>query len=69
VPQEYNVLVLIKGEERFLYVYDDESRPALLDAFRDHAAHPGLDFSWFDATVMTEKAHEQSATAPARPHE
>jgi hypothetical protein len=67
VAREFNVLALIKGEERYIYVYDDSSRESLLDAFRDNAADPGLNFSWFDAAVLTEKAREQARSAPATP--
>lgn len=58
--REVNVLALVKGPERYVFVYDDASRPALLDVFRDHAADPGLNFSWFDAAVLTEKARQQA---------
>ena len=58
--REINVLALIKGEERFVYVYDDASRQTLIEAFRDQAADPRLNFSWFDATVLAEKAREQA---------
>ena len=69
--REFNVLALIKGEERFVYVYDDDSRDTLISAFRDQAADPRVNFSWFDAAVLTEKAHEQAraeveAPAPSR---
>jgi hypothetical protein len=60
VHRELNVLALIKGNERYVFVYDDESREPLIDSFRDQAADPGLAFSWFDAAVMTEKAREQA---------
>jgi hypothetical protein len=61
VPNEFNVLALIKGEERYIFVYDDSSRPDLIDAFRDQAADPNVTFSWFDAAVLTEKARQQAA--------
>ena len=32
--REFNVLALIKGQERYVFVYDDASCDALLDAFR-----------------------------------
>jgi hypothetical protein len=64
VPHEFNVLALLKGEERYIYVYDDASRAELIDVFRDQAADPGLNFSWFDAAVLTDKARQQAA-APA----
>ena len=63
MPHEFNVLALIKGEERYVYIYDDASRAGLVDSFRDQAADPDLSFTWFDATVLTEKAREQAATA------
>ncbi len=63
MPHEFNVLALIKGEERYIYVYDDGSRSSLLDSFRDQAADPALTFTWFDATVLTEKAREQAANS------
>lgn len=63
MPHEVNILALIKGDESYVFVYDDESRQPLLDAFRDSAADPRLTFTWFDAMVMTEKAQEQARAA------
>jgi hypothetical protein len=51
---------LIKGEERYVFIYDDDSRQPLIDAFRRQAADPELSFTWFDAAVMTQKAREQA---------
>jgi hypothetical protein len=67
VPRELNVLALIKGNERYVYVYDDESRPSLIDALRNQAADPRLSFSWFDAAVLTEKAREQQRAVASTP--
>ena len=58
MQREVNVLALIKGNERFIYVYDDASQQPLIETFRDQAADPRLSFSWFDAAVLTEKARE-----------
>ncbi len=58
--REYNVLALIKGNERYVFVYDDETHEALIDVLRDSAADPQLSFTWFDAAVLTEKAREQA---------
>lgn len=58
--REFNVLALIKGTERYVFVYDDDSRPSLIDALRDLAADPQSSFSWFDAAVLTDKAREQA---------
>jgi hypothetical protein len=63
VSQEYNVLALIKGDERYVYLYDDVSRAALIESFHLQAADPNLSLNWFDAAVLTKKAEEQGAAA------
>jgi hypothetical protein len=63
VRREFNILALVKGEERYVYVYDDESRAALINAVRDQAADPELNLSWFDAAVLVHKLREQSQVA------
>jgi hypothetical protein len=60
VRREVNVLALIKGNERYVYVYDDDSREPLLHAFEAHAADPELSLNWFDAAVLARKAREQA---------
>jgi hypothetical protein len=60
VTSEFNVLALIKGTERYVFIFDDSSRSSLIDAFRNHAADPNLSFSWFDAAVLTEKVRSQA---------
>jgi hypothetical protein len=63
--QEFNVLALVKGQEHYIFVYDDDSRQPLIDALRDNAADPRLSFNWFDAAVLTQKAREQTAAPSA----
>lgn len=63
MQRELNILALLKGNERYVYVYDDESRDPLIDCFRAQAADPDLSFNWFDAAIMTQKAHEQVGPA------
>jgi hypothetical protein len=65
VRREYNVLALIKGAERYVYVYDDASRSDLLDAFRAQAANAELSLTWFDVAVLTRKAREQAGLGAA----
>jgi hypothetical protein len=65
VGQEFNVLALVKGGERYVYVYDDESRQVLLEIFREQAADPALSLNWFDAAVLGQKAREQAQQHPA----
>jgi hypothetical protein len=68
VQRELNILALMKGNDRYVFVYDDESREALIDVFRDCAADPRMNFSWFDAALLTQKAREQApGQAASRP--
>ena len=64
MSREFNVLALIKGEEKYVYVYDDSSRGSLIETFHQHAAEPELTMNWFDAVVLTQKAEEQAETTP-----
>ena len=63
MPQEVNVLVLLKGLEQYVFVYDDHSHPELLQTIRDHAADPRLSLTWFDVNVLTRKARDQIKAA------
>jgi hypothetical protein len=65
VAREFNVIALIKGVERYVFVYDDDSRAALVEALHEQAADPHLSLNWFDAAVLTQKAQEQAASKPA----
>jgi hypothetical protein len=62
---DLNVLALFKGEEKFIFVYDDASRAELLDTIRDLAADPLVSMTWFDAAVLTERAKQQALQAAA----
>jgi hypothetical protein len=55
MTRELNVLALVKGSDRYVYLFDDADREQLLDAVRDHAAHPRLSLTWFDAAVLTQR--------------
>lgn len=59
--QERNVLVLVlvKGAERYLYAYDDDSHAALLDLLAEQALDPDLAINGFDAAVLARRSQEQ----------
>lgn len=67
MTQELNVLALFKGTERFVFVYDDDSRDALIDSIRDAAADPRVAINWFDAAVLTERARQQGTEPEPTP--
>ncbi|CAD74557.1 MAG TPA: hypothetical protein DDX19_19395 [Rhodopirellula baltica] len=58
MEKEVNVLALVKGEERFIFLFDDENRDETLRQLARFAANPELDFSWYDAAMLSRKIRE-----------
>ena len=63
MPHELSILALIRGKERFVYVYDDASREDLVEAIRAQAADPGVSLSWYDAAVLADRARRTGQDA------
>jgi hypothetical protein len=61
-PQTWNVVALIKGHERFVFVYDETSRDMLIDEIRYQAADPDSPINWHDAGLLTQKIRQASET-------
>lgn len=58
--RDINVIALVKGGERYVFLYDDESRDQALEALARHAANPDLSFSWHDAAVLGQKVRQST---------
>ncbi|VTS02111.1 hypothetical protein [Tuwongella immobilis] len=61
MASEVNVLALVKGEHRYILVYDDFSRDQMIDHVRDLAADPDVKLNWFDAAVLSDRIRQQTA--------
>ncbi|MGB7325636.1 hypothetical protein [Rubripirellula reticaptiva] len=59
---EINVLALVKGEERFIFLFDDHNRDETLRQLARFAADPELDFSWYDAAMLSRKIRDAVPT-------
>lgn len=57
-PEDVNVLALCKGEERYIYLFDDASKTEILRALGRQAANVELSLSWADAAVLVKKVRE-----------
>lgn len=55
---EINVLALVKGSERYIFLFDDQNRVETLRQLGRFAANPELSFTWYDAAVMSQKIRE-----------
>ncbi|MCA9229284.1 MAG: hypothetical protein KDA57_01420 [Planctomycetales bacterium] len=57
-----NVLALVKGRERYIFLYDDSQRAETLRVLGRFASRPDLSFSWYDAAVLSRKVRQSSPT-------
>lgn len=62
---DINVLALVKGKERYIYLYDDSQQAETLRTLGRHAASPELSFSWYDAAVLGKKVRREAASRKA----
>ena len=60
VSQDINVLALVKGPERYVFLYDDSSRAETLRTLGRYASNPELSFTWYDAAVLSQKIRQES---------
>jgi hypothetical protein len=67
VSQDINVLALVKGAERYVFLYDDSSRAETLRVLGRYASNPDLSFTWYDAAVLSQKIRQESRKAESRP--
>lgn len=54
-PSDITTMALLKGEERYIFLYDDDHKADVLRVFGRFAGNPELSFSWADAAVMSQK--------------
>lgn len=65
VTKDINVLALVKGEERYIFLYDDQRRAETLRTLGKFASDPNLSFSWFDAAVLSQKVRQSAQQSRA----
>lgn len=58
--QDINVLALVKGAERYIFLYDDANRAEALRVLGRFASNPELSFTWYDAAVLSQKIRQTS---------
>jgi hypothetical protein len=61
VQGDINVLALVKGAERYVFLFDDASRAETLRVLGRYASNPDLSFTWYDAAVLSQKVRQTAA--------
>ncbi|MDG2382061.1 MAG: hypothetical protein P8N76_10345 [Pirellulaceae bacterium] len=60
MSEDINVLALVKGEERYIFLYSDSNRSQTLRLLGRYASNPDLSFSWYDAAILSQKIRRQA---------
>ena len=63
---EQNVLSLVKGRERYVWIYSDDQRADVEQSLGRFAADPELSFSWYDCAVMVVRVRRVGAQIQGR---
>lgn len=58
---ELNVLALIKGQDKYVFLFNDANRVETLRMLGRYAADPELNFSWYDAAMLSQRIREMAA--------
>ncbi|PQO33852.1 hypothetical protein [Blastopirellula marina] len=69
MTEEINVLALVKGEERYVFLFSDQRRAEALRTLGRYASNPELSFTWYDAAVLSQKIRAQVIDHDAAPHD
>lgn len=63
MTKDINVLALVKGNERYVFLFDDDNRGEALRTLGRYASNPELSFSWYDAAVLSQKIRQTADEA------
>jgi hypothetical protein len=63
VNDDINVLALVKGRERYIFLYEDSQRAEALRVLGRFASNPELSFTWYDAAVLSQKVRNSASAS------
>ena len=57
---------MVKGDERYVFLFDDESRAETLRLLGRYASNPELSFTWQDAAILSQRIREEAPISDKR---
>jgi hypothetical protein len=60
LPGGINALALVKGDERYIFLFDDSHRADALRTLGRFAINPELSFTWHDAAALSQRIRQLS---------
>lgn len=64
MSKDVNVVALVKGEERYIFLFNDQRKGELLRTLGKYASNSDLEFSWYDAAVLSQKVRKATQQPP-----
>jgi len=64
---EINVVALVRGEEQYIFLFDEANRTETLRMLGRYAADPELSFNWYDAAILSQKVRELAPAKATQP--
>lgn len=61
--KDFHVLALVKGDHQFVYIFDEMGWDELVETLCEQAEDSNLDFTWFDAALLSHRAKTQIEAA------
>jgi len=60
IPDDHwNVVALVRGAERYCWIFDDDAVDAAVRSAGKFAANPELSLTWRDAAIVAQKMRQQ----------
>jgi hypothetical protein len=52
---DLNITALVKGSERYIFMFTDANRDQVLQTFGRFASNPDLSLTWYDAMMLSNR--------------
>ena len=65
MSKNINVLALVKGDEKYIFLFNEKNRKKTLRQLGRFASNPDLSFTWYDAAVMSQKVRKLTSIEEA----
>ncbi len=62
---DISIVAIVKGEERYVFMFDDDTRAETLRTLGRYASDPELSFNWYDAAVLSQKVRKTQTSDEA----
>jgi len=60
-----NTVALLKGEEKYIFLFTDDNVPETLRTLGRYAADPTLSLNWYDAAVLAVRVRRLVEDTPS----